>query len=440
MIHEDLIAMGVEDVSIIGVGKDTYNSDLPGMIDGRILPWVEDVEEDGYPVWTDYGAVQRSTYFLDRDGALLYQFNITTLDPNDPEDYYYLINLILDYRANDGPNILRVNQGNPSIQANIDMAYDGDIILVDPGLYQGQIDFLDKNITLATLIYSGYGEEDIERSILDGDGVGPVVTINGGQDQSSILLGFVIKNGNAEESGGGILIEDSSPTIDRNIIHHNQAGSCGGSGAGIAIIGESYPHVFGNTIHDNIVSGDCDCDCYFGGGIFVDTESWPIVGGSITLGNVIYDNFADNGSELYRDDSGDTTNWTPIYAHHNFFDNCPPSIQEVYPTNGWDLAHCHEINSLGIEETLPNENLFLYPNYPNPFNASTNIKIFQSDPRTAELFIYDIRGMVVFFKKLESFSGTNIINWNASEQSSGLYFIKLRNNVFSKTQKAILVK
>ena len=440
MIHEDLIAMGVEDVSIIGVGKDTYNSDLPGMIDGRILPWVEDVEEDGYPVWTDYGAVQRSTYFLDRDGALLYQFNITTLDPNDPEDYYYLINLILDYRADDGPNILRVNQGNPSIQANIDMAYDGDIILVDPGLYQGQIDFLDKNITLATVIYSGYGEEDIERSILDGDGVGPVVTINGGQDQSSILLGFVIKNGNAEESGGGILIEDSSPTIDRNIIHHNQAGSCGGSGAGIAIIGESYPHVFGNTIHDNIVSGDCDCDCYFGGGIFVDTESWPIVGGSITLGNVIHDNFADNGSELYRDDSGDTTNWTPIYAHHNFFDNCPPSIQEVYPTNGWDLVHCHEINALGIEETLPNENLFLYPNYPNPFNASTNIKIFQSDPRTAELFIYDIRGMVVFFKKLESFSGTNIINWNASEQSSGLYFIKLRNNVFSKTQKAILVK
>lgn len=440
MIYEDLIAMGVEDVSIIGVGKDTYNSDLPGMIDGRIIPWVEDVEEDGYPVWTDYGAVQRSTYFLDRDGALLYQFNITTLDPNDPEDYHYLINLILDYRADDGPNILRVNQGNPSIQANIDMAYDGDIILVDPGLYQGQIDFLDKNITLATLIYSGYGEEDIERSILDGDGVGPVVTINGGQDQSSILLGFVIKNGNAEESGGGILIEDSSPTIDRNIIHHNQAGSCGGSGAGIAIIGESYPHVFGNTIHDNIVSGDCDCDCYFGGGIFVDSESWPIVGGSITLGNIIHDNFADNGSELYRDFSSDTTNWTPIYAHHNFFDDCPPSIQEVYPTNGWDLMYCHEINALGIEKTLPSENLFLYPNYPNPFNASTNIKIFQSDPRAAELFIYDIRGSVVFSNKLERFSGTNIINWNASEQPSGLYFIKLRNNVFSKTQKAILVK
>ena len=107
---------------------------------------------------------------------------------------------------------------------------------------------------------------------------------------------------------------------------------------------------------------------------------------------------------------------------------------------GWDLMYCHEINALGIEKTLPSENLFLYPNYPNPFNASTNIKIFQSDPRAAELFIYDIRGSVVFSNKLERFSGTNIINWNASEQPSGLYFIKLRNNVFSKTQKAILVK
>jgi len=41
--------MGVNDVGIIGVGKDAYNSDLAGMINGRILPWVEDVEADGYP-------------------------------------------------------------------------------------------------------------------------------------------------------------------------------------------------------------------------------------------------------------------------------------------------------------------------------------------------------------------------------------------------------
>ena len=86
--------MGINDVNIIGIGKDAFNGNLDGMIEGRVLPWVEDIEEDGYPVWEDYGAVQRSTYFLDRDGNLLYQFNITTLDPEDPEDYTSLLNMI----------------------------------------------------------------------------------------------------------------------------------------------------------------------------------------------------------------------------------------------------------------------------------------------------------------------------------------------------------
>ena len=100
--------MGIDDVGIIGVGKDTYNSELDGMINGRVLPWVEDVQADGFPVWTDYSATQRSTYFLDREGELIYEFNITTLDPTEPEDYEYLINLILDYRSENGPNVFRI--------------------------------------------------------------------------------------------------------------------------------------------------------------------------------------------------------------------------------------------------------------------------------------------------------------------------------------------
>ena len=98
--------MGVTDVQVIGVGKDEYSSSLDGMIDGNVLPWVEDLEEQSYPVWDDYDAVQRSTYFLNREGELLYQFNITTLDPNRPEDYNYFINLILDFRANSGSEVI----------------------------------------------------------------------------------------------------------------------------------------------------------------------------------------------------------------------------------------------------------------------------------------------------------------------------------------------
>ena len=68
--------MGINDVKMIGVGKDEYNSSLSGMIDQNILPWVEDIEEDGYPVWEDYEAVQEVPISSNRQGELIYQFNI----------------------------------------------------------------------------------------------------------------------------------------------------------------------------------------------------------------------------------------------------------------------------------------------------------------------------------------------------------------------------
>lgn len=439
MIYNDLLSMGVEDVKIIGVGKDAYAEDLPGMINGRILPWVQDSEDDDYPVWSEYGAVQRSTYFLGRDGAFIHQFNITTLDPDNPNDYNYLINLILDYRSDNGPNVIRVPEEQSSIQSAIDIASDGDIVLVNPGEYEGQINFGSKNITLATLLYTGFGNE-IQETILNGNGQGSVVTINGGQDQSTILLGFEIKNGYAEISGGGILIENSSPTIDRNLIHHNQSGSCGGSGAGIAILGNSYPYVFGNTIHNNVVSGECDCECYFGGGIYVDANAWPIVGGSMTLGNVFYDNTADLGTSLYRENEGDTTNWTPIYAHHNYFETCPPDLQSVYPFNGWDIAHCHLIDVIEIDRQILNDGFKIHQNYPNPFNATTTINFDINTSAEIELLIYDIKGVILFSKKMRFFSGHNKIQWNAMGNPSGVYFIRIKKGPYVKTQKAIFVK
>jgi len=433
--------MGISDVGIIGVGKDEFNGTLDGMIDGRILPWVEDVEDDGYPVWQDYDAVQRSTYLLDREGNLLYQFNITTLDPDSPDDYTFFINMILDYRSNNGPSVIRVNDDYETIQDAIDNANNGDIILVNPGTYNEQINFLDKNITVASLLFTGYENYDIGETFINGGSQGPVVTINNGQNQSTLLLGFNIQNGNATEFGGGILIEDSSPTIDRNIIQNNHAGSCGGAGGGIAIIGNSYPHIFGNIISNNSVSGDCDCDCYFGGGVYVDSPSWPILGGSVTLGNIIFGNTSDSGKQLYRDHSGDTTLWTPIYAHHNYFQFCPPNIADVYPLNGWDLENCHMITDLNIDSpNLVSEEFVLYPNYPNPFNPITNIKFEINVSGNVSIDIFNIRGENMYNETVPLNPGTYSRAWNARNYSSGIYFINIKSGKSSFTQKALLVK
>ena len=433
--------MGINDVGIIGVGKDEFNGTLDGMINGRTISWVEDIEDDGYPVWQDYDAVQRSTYFLDREGNLLYQFNLTTLDPDDPEDYSFFINMILDYRSNNGPGVIRVKDDYVTIQAAIENADNGDIILVEPGTYLENIDFLDKNITVASLLFSGYEDYSPDQTIIDGDNQGSVVTINNGQNQSTILLGFNIQNGNSAEFGGGILIEDSSPTIDRNIIQNNYAGSCGGAGGGIAIIGDSYPYIFGNKISNNTTSGDCDCDCYFGGGIYVDSSSWPILGGSVTLGNIIFGNISDNGKQLYRDYGGDTTSWTPIYAHHNYFQFCPPDLADVYPLNGWDLENCHTISELKINDSILNvEEFVLYPNYPNPFNPITNIKFDLIVSSNVSIEIFNVRGENIYSDMSKLTPGNYLREWNGKGFPSGIYFINVKIGKSSFTQKALLVK
>ena len=68
------------------------------MVEGRILPWTEDSQSEEYPVWAEWEAVQREIYILNRTGIVDTTFNITPYDPNNPDDYAYILNLILDIR------------------------------------------------------------------------------------------------------------------------------------------------------------------------------------------------------------------------------------------------------------------------------------------------------------------------------------------------------
>ena len=68
------------------------------MVEGRILPWTEDSQSEEYPVWTEWEAVQREIYILNRTGIVDTTFNITPYDPNNPDDYSYIMNLILEIR------------------------------------------------------------------------------------------------------------------------------------------------------------------------------------------------------------------------------------------------------------------------------------------------------------------------------------------------------
>ena len=68
------------------------------MIDGRVLPWVQDSNSENYPVWNDFGASQRKVYILNYEGIIETSFDITPYNPSDPDDVLSLTNLILSYR------------------------------------------------------------------------------------------------------------------------------------------------------------------------------------------------------------------------------------------------------------------------------------------------------------------------------------------------------
>ena len=89
----------------------------------------------------------------------------------------------------------------------------------------------------------------------------------------------------------------------------------------------------------------------------------------------------------------------------------------------------------------------LSPAYPNPFNPSTTVQYALPTSSDLTLSVYDIRGRLMTYlaRGLVS-SGYYEEVWDASQYSSGIYFIRLQaygidgKNNFVSTQKIVLVK
>jgi len=140
--------------------------------------------------------------------------------------------------------VIRVPTDRPTIQAAISGAVNGDTIQVAPGTYIENINFLGKAISVVS-------DQGPQVTVIDGNQSAPVVTFNSGEGPQSLLNGFTLRNGKAAVSsalrGGGIRIENSSPTITGNTVTNNTAGDGGGG------ISSSFgsPLIRGNTITNN---------------------------------------------------------------------------------------------------------------------------------------------------------------------------------------------
>lgn len=169
--------------------------------------------------------------------------------------------------------------GFSSIQAAIDAAADGDMVIVlpndctDEGRWFENIDFLGKAIRVQSATTTN--PAIVATTIIDGDSFGTVVTFANGEGNDSVLDGLTIANGDATNSvaGGGIHCLMSGPTIRRCVIRDNIAERGGGLRleGGVGAVVETCQFVdnkgvaFGSAIHADSSSSITIRDCDFMG-------------------------------------------------------------------------------------------------------------------------------------------------------------------------------
>jgi len=203
----------------------------------------------------------------------------------------------------------------PTIQAGIDAALDGDTVLVRYGTYSGDgntnISFNGKNIVVMANPYS---------TTIVGDNTQPCFKFLNGESSSAILEGFTIsnfkqaivcKNGssptikrcflenNEADSGGGLYSENSSPLIENCRFISNTGGGIYSKSSNPTISGcifEENHAEFGGAVFSDSLSAVTIIDCEF-------TGNYALAGGAVasreyaTL-NITSSNFRENYIDL----------------------------------------------------------------------------------------------------------------------------------------------
>jgi len=158
----------------------------------------------------------------------------------------------------------------------------------------------------------------------------------------------------------------------------------------------------------------------------------------------------------YKRSTDSGVNWDPdLLLTNNSLNSENTSISVSNSTVNilWtDLRHGNEEiyykknptgNPIGII-TISNEvptNFRLQQNYPNPFNPVTNIKFDLPKREFVKLVINDITGKEVALLVNEELDpGVYSVNWNAENQTSGIYFYRFISGNFTEVRKMIVLK
>ncbi|MEE9555118.1 MAG: right-handed parallel beta-helix repeat-containing protein [candidate division Zixibacteria bacterium] len=273
-----------------------------------------------------------------------------------------------------------------------------------------------------------------------------------------------------ETFGGGLYITGASPMVENNVIAYNQAQ--GNDGGGIFLYNSN------STFINNTVSFNSAGD--FGGAVYsqnsnptfinsilyfnqdsTGNEIWTensyvavyfsdIQGGWQGQGNIDIDPmFRDNENgdfHLMSTMCGDSYDSPAIDAgDSSIFDNylnCDAGLgteRSDLGAYGGQGTPTTDIND-PVEDLVP-ESFLLAQNYPNPFNASTSIEFSLENGADVTVEVFDVLG-----KKVQTLAdghrsaGNHMVTWDASKQSTGVYFYRITADGSTETRKMSLLK
>ena len=196
----------------------------------------------------------------------------------------------------------------PTIQSAIDSSADGDLVLIDEGVYFENIYFNGKAITVASRYIIDNDDSHIINTIINGSqpvspDMGSVVYFVGGEDTNSVLCGLTITGGTGTfdsggRGGGGIVVISGAKICHNRIVNNSVAsnlGFAGGGGIYAAITSLNFLLLQDNLITDNLVIGGYSS----GGGIYIYAEGKAVILRNNISDNEVDANFVSVGGGIY---------------------------------------------------------------------------------------------------------------------------------------------
>ncbi len=180
---------------------------------------------------------------------------------------------------------IRVPQDQPTIQAGIDAAVNGDTVLVAPGVYTENINFAGKLVVLRSS--DGAASTTIAAANVDE----PTVSMVSGEPKGATLRGFTITG----SQNSGIRCWGSSPTLLENVITGNRSNSTN-RGAGVDLKNTSGSKVSHNTFNLNVAHS-------YGPGVHVADDDKFSLNDTICY-NLFYDNSGYGAIRALKDTDG----------------------------------------------------------------------------------------------------------------------------------------